>query len=865
MAAPTPVRSYPAAGPANGVQSGVPVSGGPGQPGGPGGPPPPGGAAVPDSYFTESRKGEVNELRNLLRNFNVERDPQRKREVIKKVIAYMTLGIDVSRLFTEMMMAIETRDLVVKKMVYLFLCNYATANPDLAQMCTNTLQKDCGNDDPMVRGLALRALCSLRLPAMVEYISEPLRKALTDSHAYVRKTAVMGILKFHDLDRDAFQECNFVNILYDMLRDPDSQVVSNCILVLDEVMAKGPDGGMALNRAIMLHLLNRIHEFSEFGVLAVLNLVPRYIPANDEEGFQIMNLLDPVLRTNNPGTFMATVRAFLSIADSVGGGADDEQALAMKTQVITRIKAPLITLFTGSSFEMMYALLRHVDSLIELCPGTFDDEYRQFYVRYNEPTHIKYLKVAILPKLANPSNAPDIVSELGEYVTDIDPQLSRLGVRSMSRVACRDVGGEGSVQSIARRLVDMLDLDIGHVSSEAAAALVDVVRKHPETKDVVAPTLPRALKYVTESTGKAAVVTLLGECGDEVPSAPYCLEKLIDTYDDHTDAKIKTSLLTSTMKLLFRRAPEVKGMLGRLLAKAIEDVTNQDLHDRALLYYRLLRSSADLKLAEQVVSSSVVVPGGNLFAEEDDAEIRAELMQEFDTLSIVYGTGSENFIDEEFRAEFVRMPKEHPLAAGAPPPPELEVHAVAEGMAHTSLADNPAVAPAAAAPAAAAPVPAGTDVMDLLGFDGPPAVVPEPAPIAPPAASPGFELEPSFALTGEEYQSQWAAIPDGDAVVDLLPLRVVPPSTDAVEGPLAEFFVMTMASGELPTEFKFFLYGREKGGDGTVFLVQANANKNPADAALTLTVKCGGGGGGSTAVKVGKLMTVVRSALGAFV
>lgn len=54
----------------------------------------------------------------------------------------MTLGIDVSRLFTEMMLAIETRDLVVKKMVYLYLCTYARQKPDLAIMCINTLQRD---------------------------------------------------------------------------------------------------------------------------------------------------------------------------------------------------------------------------------------------------------------------------------------------------------------------------------------------------------------------------------------------------------------------------------------------------------------------------------------------------------------------------------------------------------------------------------------------------------------------------------------------------------------------------------------------------------------------------------------------------
>ena len=48
----------------------------------------------------------------LLKTIAVEREPKRKRDVIKKVIAYMTLGIDVSRLFTEMVLAIETRDLV---------------------------------------------------------------------------------------------------------------------------------------------------------------------------------------------------------------------------------------------------------------------------------------------------------------------------------------------------------------------------------------------------------------------------------------------------------------------------------------------------------------------------------------------------------------------------------------------------------------------------------------------------------------------------------------------------------------------------------------------------------------------------------
>ena len=53
----------------------------------------------------ENKKGEVNELKASLRNPAIDRDPEKKREVVKRVIAYMTLGIDVSKLFSEMIMA----------------------------------------------------------------------------------------------------------------------------------------------------------------------------------------------------------------------------------------------------------------------------------------------------------------------------------------------------------------------------------------------------------------------------------------------------------------------------------------------------------------------------------------------------------------------------------------------------------------------------------------------------------------------------------------------------------------------------------------------------------------------------------------
>ena len=53
-------------------------------------------------FFVDHKNGEVAELMNLLRNPNVERDINKKKDIVKRVIAYMTLGVDVSKLFHEM-------------------------------------------------------------------------------------------------------------------------------------------------------------------------------------------------------------------------------------------------------------------------------------------------------------------------------------------------------------------------------------------------------------------------------------------------------------------------------------------------------------------------------------------------------------------------------------------------------------------------------------------------------------------------------------------------------------------------------------------------------------------------------------------
>ena len=91
------------------------------------------------------------------------------------------------------------------------------------------------DDDPMVRGLALRSLCNLRLITILEYVEAPLQKCLSDSSAYVRKTAVMGVLKLHHLSASAVASNGYMERLQLMLYDKDVNVVTNVIIVLDEL------------------------------------------------------------------------------------------------------------------------------------------------------------------------------------------------------------------------------------------------------------------------------------------------------------------------------------------------------------------------------------------------------------------------------------------------------------------------------------------------------------------------------------------------------------------------------------------------------------------------------------------------------
>lgn len=584
------------------------------------------------SYAPSERRGEIADLKAQLRESNNDKDLSRKRELLKKVLAFMTLGVDTSAVFTEMILSCVTKDLVQKKMVYLYLCAMSESNHELAILVINTLQKDCKDESPLVRGLALRSLASLRLPQLSDYLVPSLKICLTDTAPYVRKTAILATLKLFRVSPETFRTMGLVDKMYGMLRDNDTLVCTNALSVLNEVLAL--DGGIQINKSILFFLLNRLRDMSEWQIPVILDLVLKYTPASEDEMFDIMNLLEERLRGNNSAVILACARVFLYLTESLP---------AVHTQVLSRLREPLMTLYgTAQSIEVSYTVLCHLKLLVLREPKILQTQYRDFFLRQTDPTYVKSVKIEILTSIACEANAKDITEEFAEYVGDDSREISQLAIECIGKVA---LNVESCAKTTLELFLGLLAMDVEHVRGETLVAMKDFLRKYNDI-DTVRPFLDSLVdKYRNLAFGddesKIALAWVLGEFGEHIADAPYILESMCSSFKDESPG-MRLDLLTAMMKLFFKRPPEVQPLLGQVFAIAVNDFSHADVHDRALLYYRLLRESP--KVAAQVVCAAK----GRVetFVEDKVGELRDKLFGDFNTFSITFFSPANQFVRE---------------------------------------------------------------------------------------------------------------------------------------------------------------------------------------------------------------------------
>lgn len=187
-------------------------------------------------------------------------------------------------------------------MIYLYLVNYSENNQECAILAINTFLTDCKSTDYKVRGLALRTLSSLRFSGAVPYIQQALSEGLRDLDPYVKKAAIIGAVKLYRQSPSIIKDGDYIATLYALLKDTDSQVVMNSVIALNEILED--EGGIAITRKLIIHLLNRLKDFNEWGQSIVIGLLPRYDPKDDKELIEILvpislhNLIEHIRRSS---------------------------------------------------------------------------------------------------------------------------------------------------------------------------------------------------------------------------------------------------------------------------------------------------------------------------------------------------------------------------------------------------------------------------------------------------------------------------------------------------------------------------------------------------------------------------------------
>jgi hypothetical protein len=82
---------------------------------------------------------------------------------LKKIVANMTMGNDMSPLFSDVVACMGIPALDVKKMVYLYFINYAKSKPDLARVATTAFTRVRSLFDRYIHDIVHRSNSKLML------------------------------------------------------------------------------------------------------------------------------------------------------------------------------------------------------------------------------------------------------------------------------------------------------------------------------------------------------------------------------------------------------------------------------------------------------------------------------------------------------------------------------------------------------------------------------------------------------------------------------------------------------------------------------------------------------------------------------
>lgn len=691
--------------------------------------------------FAVPRKGETFELRaGLVSQYAFER-----KEAIQKTIMAMTLGKDVSALFPDVLKNIATADLDQKKLVYLYLMNYAKSHPDLCILAVNTFVQDSEDPNPLIRALAIRTMGCIRVDKMVDYMEEPLRKTLRDESPYVRKTAAICVAKLFDLNPSMCIDNGFLEILKELIGDPNPMVVANSVQALSEISETSPETqALIVTPAILKKLLMALNECTEWGRVTILTTLADYPPQDVKESEHICERVTPQFQHVNPSVVLAAVKVVFIHMKTINP--------ELVRQYLKKMAPPLVTL-VASAPEVQYVALRNIDLLLQAKPDILSKEMRVFFCKYNDPPYVKLQKLEIMVRIANEKNFEQLLAELKEYALEVDMDFVRRAIKAIGQVAIKI--GETASEKCVSALVDLMATNVNYVVQEVVIVIKDILRKYPGYEGVIR-TIVEHIDELDEPDARGSLIWIVGEYAEKISNADEILTGFVDGFmEEFTQTQLQ--ILTAVVKLFLKKPSANQSLVQRVLQMATAENDNPDIRDRAYVYWRLL--SGDLEVAKSIVLSQK--PAITTTMTTLPPALLEQLLAELSTLASVYHKPPESFVGKgRFGADAIQRAAiqeqrqdaaDNPIAASAAAATGGSASAASQnnienlldidfdGAAPASAEQNtggsntpvrtgsPAVGGAAAAAGGAA---AGAGIADMMGLFDAPAASQSPVPAA---------------------------------------------------------------------------------------------------------------------------------------
>ena len=531
-------------------------------------------------FFNTTKRGEIQELKDELHSL----EKHKRKDAVKRVIASMTVGKDVSTLFPDVVQCMQTDSIELKKLVYLYVTSYARSQPEIAVLAVNTFRKDSSDPNPLIRALAVRTMGCIRLDQILEYLLEPLRRCCQDTDPYVRKTAATCVAKVWDMNPSAVEEQGFVEILHDMVGDSNPMVAANAIASLNEM------GPLALDEETTQKLLAALSECTEWGQVIILDAISSSTSSITSRSAEtIVERITARLSHANQAVVLSSIRVILQMINKI----ERQEILA---SLMRKIAPPLISLL-ASEPEIQYVSLRCANLIIQKHPDLLEANIKVFFCKYTDPIYIKLEKLDILIMLVTLGNVDQVLTEFKEYATEIDVEFVRRTVRGVGRIAVKLNNSDAAAKCITV-LLALIEMKTNYVVQESVSVVRDIFRKYPTDYELIISALCENLESLDQPEAKGSMIWILGEYADRIESTHEILSSFLKYFQDESSL-VQMQLLTASVKLYLKSPSTGQDVVTEALRLATEDSDNPDLRDRAYIYWRML--SSDPEATKKVV------------------------------------------------------------------------------------------------------------------------------------------------------------------------------------------------------------------------------------------------------------------------